>query len=174
MKHIAQKPLLGFMITSTNGNISRVTVPLWGESTDHRWIPLKKASDAELWCFLSSTPEQTVEQTIETPVIWDAFVLIMTSLLWTIYYTVLKSRFCSSFEYEHPYMKSTGARSSYELQWLRLHYLVTAGTHYNDVIMRPMASQIISLTIVYSTVYSCEDQSHQTSASLASVRGIHR
>ena len=42
--------------------------------------PLTKASDAELWCFLWSTPEQTDEQTIETPVIWDAIVLIMTSL----------------------------------------------------------------------------------------------
>ena len=40
--------------------------------------------------------------------------------------------------------------------------------HYNDVIMGAMASQITSLTIVYSTVYSCEDQrKHQSSASLA-------
>ena len=45
---------------------------LWGESTGDRWIPLTKASDAELWCFLWSAPEQTVDQTIETPVIWDA------------------------------------------------------------------------------------------------------
>ena len=37
------------------------------------------------------------------------------------------------------------------------------------------ASQITSLTIVYTTVYSDADQSkHQTSASLAFVRGIHR
>ena len=40
-----------------------------------------KASDAELWCFLWSVPEQTVEQTIETPVIWDAIALFRTSLL---------------------------------------------------------------------------------------------
>ena len=46
------------------GNISRVTGPLWGESTGHRWIPLTKASDAELSCFLWSAPEQTLEQTI--------------------------------------------------------------------------------------------------------------
>ena len=37
------------------------------------------------------------------------------------------------------------------------------------------ASQITSLTIVYSTVYSDADQrKHQSSASLAFVRGIHR
>ena len=41
--------------------------------------------------------------------------------------------------------------------------------------MGAIASQIISLTIVYSTVYSGADQrKHQSSASLAFVRGIHR
>ena len=45
---------------------------------------------------------------------------------------------------------------------------------YDDVIMGAMASQITSLTIVYSTVYSGADQSqHQSSASLAFVWGIH-
>ena len=48
-------------------------------------------------------------------------------------------------------------------------------THYNDVIMTTAASQITSLTVVYSTVYSEADQrKHQSSASLAFVRGIHR
>ena len=47
--------------------------------------------------------------------------------------------------------------------------------HYNDVRMSVMASQITSLTIVYSTVYSGTDErKHQSSASLAFVRGIHR
>ena len=47
--------------------------------------------------------------------------------------------------------------------------------HYNDVTMGSMASQITSLTIVYSAVYSGTDQSkHQSSASLAFVWGIHR
>ena len=47
--------------------------------------------------------------------------------------------------------------------------------HYGDVIMGTIASQITSLTIVYSTVYSDADQrKHQSSASLAFVRGIHR
>ena len=31
--------------------------PFGGELTGHRWIPLTKASDAELWCFLWSAPE---------------------------------------------------------------------------------------------------------------------
>ena len=47
--------------------------------------------------------------------------------------------------------------------------------HYDEAIMGAIASQITSLTIVYSTVYSGADQSkHQSSASLAFVQGIHR
>ena len=47
--------------------------------------------------------------------------------------------------------------------------------HHNDVILGPMASQITSLTIVYPNAYSVEHQrKHQSSASLAFVRGIHR
>ena len=43
-------------------------------------FPTQKASDMELWCFLWPGPEQTVEYTIETPVICDAIALIMTLL----------------------------------------------------------------------------------------------
>ena len=47
--------------------------------------------------------------------------------------------------------------------------------HYSDVVMGSMASQITSLTMFYSTVYSSVDQrKHQSAASLAFVRGIHR
>ena len=47
--------------------------------------------------------------------------------------------------------------------------------YYNDVIMGAIASQITSLAIVYSTVYSGADQrKHVRFASLAFVRGIHR
>ena len=43
------------------------------------------------------------------------------------------------------------------------------------VIMKTMASQITSVSSVYTTVYSGVDQrKHQSSASLAFVRGIHR
>ena len=48
-------------------------------------------------------------------------------------------------------------------------------THYIDVIMTTVASQITSLRIVYSIVYSGADQrKHQSSVSLAFVRGIHQ
>ena len=46
---------------------------------------------------------------------------------------------------------------------------------YDGVTMSGMASQITSLTIVYSTVYPGADQrKYQSPASLAIVRGIHR
>ena len=57
-----------FMMTSSN------------VITGYRWIPLTKTSDAGLWCFLWSAPEQTAGWTIEKPVIWGAMALIMTSL----------------------------------------------------------------------------------------------
>ena len=47
--------------------------------------------------------------------------------------------------------------------------------NYDDVTMGAMESQITSLTIVYSTVYSDADQrKHESSALLAFVWGIHR
>ena len=49
----------------------------------------------------------------------------------------------------------------------------TGFSHYNDVIMGTIASQITNLTIVYS---DADQRKHmyQSSASLAFVRGIHR
>ena len=52
--------------------------------------------------------------------------------------------------------------------WLDCDYDATWSYHYSDVMMGAMASQITSLKIVYSTVYSGADQrKHQSSASLA-------
>ena len=47
-------------------------------------------------------------------------------------------------------------------------------THYNEVIMGAMASQITRLTIVYFNRLFKDQRKHQSSASLAFVRGIHR
>ena len=61
---------------------------------------------------------------------------------------------------------------------LQVTTLISTGgpQHINvDVIMTTMAPQITSLTVVYSIVYSGADQrKHQSAASLAFVRGIHR
>ena len=67
------------------------------------------------------------------------------------------------------------SRSEYSIWYLAsVKTQLTLRIHYNDVIMSVMASQITSLTIVYSTVYSGTDQrKHQSSASLAFVRGLY-
>ena len=63
-------------------------------------------------------------------------------------------------------------KSQYDFEWFLLYIAVY---HYNDIIMSAVASEITSLTIVYSVVYSGTDQrKHQSSSSLAFVRGIHQ
>ena len=60
-------------------------------------------------------------------------------------------------------------------RWRTTFVVYCTDFHYNDVIMGTMASQITSLTNVYSTVYLGADQrKHQSSASLAFVWEIHR
>ena len=50
------------MMTSSNGNIFRVTGPLCEEFTGHRWIPAQRPMPAaELWCFLWYASEQKVK-----------------------------------------------------------------------------------------------------------------
>ena len=67
-----------FMMTSSNGNMFRVTgfcagnSPAdCGEFTGHRWILLTQTSDAELWCFLWCLNRQLSKQSrrrwFETP-----------------------------------------------------------------------------------------------------------
>ena len=53
----SHKILQTHMMTSSNRNIFPVTGHLCGEFTGHRWIPLTKASDVELWCLLWSAPK---------------------------------------------------------------------------------------------------------------------
>ena len=64
-----------------------------------------------------------------------------------------------------------------DITCVRAHFITfwKLNCHYYDVIMGTIASQITSLTIICSTVYSDADQrKHQSSASLAFVWGIHR
>ena len=57
---------------------------------------------------------------------------------------------------------------------LKIH-LENGSRHGSDLIIRMMASQIIAVLMVYSTVCSGTDQrKHQSSTSLAFVRGIHQ
>ena len=59
--------------------------------------------------------------------------------------------------------------------WVTLGWRRFRNNHYSDVKMGAIASQITSVTIVYSTIYSGADQrKHESPASLGFVQGIHR
>ena len=77
--------------------IFRVIGALWGESFGDLWIPHTKASEAELWCFLWSAPEITVEKIIDTLVIWDAIALIMTYIESSMMVTYVYMTICWQF-----------------------------------------------------------------------------
>ena len=80
------------------------------------------------------------------------------------------STFWSMFQIANSF---NGTKSS-EVPNLNIE-LIKLQSHYSDVIMGAMSSQITSLTVVYTTVYSDVDQrKHQRSAPLAFVWGIHR
>ena len=70
------------VMTSWNGNIFRVTGHLCGEFTSDRWIPRKKASDDELWCFLWFAVEWMISQgTVLGPYFSSASLMICQALL---------------------------------------------------------------------------------------------
>ena len=70
-------------------------------------------------------------------------------------------------------LDAAGLPPTWRLDWRLYNSYSTSHWHYNDVIMSAMTSQITSITIVFSTVYSDADQrKHQSSASLAFVRGL--
>ena len=55
-----------------------------------------------------------------------------------------------------------------------INSMVLLTNHYGAVIMGAIASQITSFTTVDSTVSDADQRKHQSTASLAFVRGIHR
>ena len=99
---------------------------------------------------------------------WDLWVKPVNDLQ-KVYWMVVFSLF---MKFQHYFI----ARSDRHWCNRKLHYNnLWCHQHYSDVIMSTVASQISSLTIVNSLVYSGADQrKHQSSASLAFVRGIHR
>ena len=95
-----------------------------------------------------------------------------TYTFWVVGYPIKTLSSCVFFNYflkSAPHCARKKVTNQQEGQiWIGL-------THCNDVIMGSIASQITSLAIVYSAVYSgAEQRKHQSSASLAFVRGIHR
>ena len=99
--------------------------------------------------------------------------LFMLRKLWCYRDSTYHVKFLTPFvSYMHKIFGRTQQYSSIEINLTAFHRSIF---HYSDVIMGTIASQITSITIVYSTIYSDADQrTHQSSASLAFVWGIHR
>ena len=145
-------------MTSSNGNIFRVTGHLCGEFTGPGEFPAQRSVTRSFDIFFDLRPDKRLNkqwwgwwfETLSSP-------LIMTSLQWITL---------------HPKNYSHWSRFIVFCCGLEL---IAITRHYNDVIMSAMASQITNPTIVYATVYSGTDErKHQSSASLAFVREIHR
>ena len=94
------------------------------------------------------------------PVLW-----IFARLFWRARETLVK---------RPPGIRFTGPFNP-NAMFVLTHLPLVPHIHYSDVMVGTMASQITSVSIVWPIVCSGEDQkSHQSSASLAFVRGIRR
>ena len=140
-------------------------------------------------CLNKRSSKQSRRRWFETPSrsLWrhcNVLVLMVTMSLWKLI-MILEAYWYLSKGTLHTvtYVKSAKLEHFHSSQVLAI-YLTIRGTkftdnqssnHYSDVIMSVMASQITGVSIVYSTVCSAADRrKHQSSASLAFARGIHR
>ena len=140
-------------MTSSNGNIFRVTWPLYGEFTGEfpSQRPVTRNFDV---CFDLRLSKRLCKQSrgwwFET----------LSHSLW---------RHCNDLVF--PQQESGRSVSTGDHCRDNGYHII----HHSDVIMGAIASHITGLTIVYSTIYPSADQrKHQSSASLTFVRGIHR
>ena len=59
------------MMLSSNGNIFRVTGPLWGESNGDRWIPITRSMTQSFEVFVDlCLSKQSRRRRFETPSLW--------------------------------------------------------------------------------------------------------
>ena len=210
-------------MTSSNGNIFHVTGHLCGEFTGHRWIPPTKSSDAELWYFIWSAPEQAIEQVFEQDLrrrrahndvpasqmfSWntsrkhiDKHWNTLTNILQT---TILSLSFLWTFLIKWKIVKTCSQLSNRQFSiglgndlapqlwfmkwvdkvessfWRRLRFVNLLNEYYDLLQWRHNELDGVSNhrrhnCFVNSTICSGEDQRrHQSSASLAFARGIHR
>ena len=143
---------VNFVMTSSNVNIFRVTGPLRGKFTGDRWIPLTKASDAELWCFFICAwincwvNNRDAGDWKHHRAHYDVTLMLFG---FSIGYAVLLIR-CQHWFRKWPF------REPIKIQFI--------DNICSEVIMSAMASQITGISIAWSTVCSGVGQRiHQSS-----------
>ena len=120
----------------SNGNIFRITGPLWGKFKGHGVIPFTKAVGAELWWFIWSAVEQTFEQTVETPVISDATVLIMTPLQCFFLHEASRCKYFRQIIENCFMIYDCLSTVCLQNKWVLFHKLVSRTTNYAHHILR--------------------------------------
>ena len=196
-------------MTSSNGNIFRVTDPLWGEFTGPGEFPtqrpvtrsfdvffdlrLNKRLSKQPWGWWFETPSWSLWRqcnVINTDKIWNLFQckecladngdpIVKIRRSWDMQdnFILDESGIIRFYSQEEGKLGFPTALIQYLLMFRHDFFLGMIFFHYiySDIILSAMASQITGISIVCSTVCSCADQrKHQSSAALASVRGIHR
>ena len=187
-------------MTSTNGNIFRVTGRLCGEFTGPGEFPAQRpvTRSFDVFCDLRQNKRLRKQswgwwfETLSRPLWrhWNGPIELADHRLSIAFIGQNHKRSARTSACGHWSTMSSIDRPNMAfdalVQWHFVDVMIAmvgthtqpseiTNSHYNDVIMGAIASQITSLTIVFSTDYSDADQiKHQSSASLAFVRGIHR
>ena len=126
------------MMTSSNGNIFRVTGPLCGEFIGHRWIPLTKASDTELWFFFDMRLNKRLSKQswgwwFETPSfplwrqcngimkkpVWQFICTVIDATLWkkNAFHNCLELNFDLFTSLTSAIVERKNTRSGFDYQW---------------------------------------------------------
>ena len=139
------------------------------ETKEDPWLRFSRIQIVNYYTFVKGNHRWIVDSPYELPVMWclDFSLSLTRTTCWIV-------KLPANWEAMMPMWCHCNEPESYQPKHVR-HILPFVLIHYTDVIMGTITSQITSLTIVYSTVYSDADQrKYQSSASLAFVRGIHR
>ena len=140
------------MMTSSNGSIFHVTGHLCGEFIDHRWIPRTRSFDVffdlrrnkrlskQRWCWWFETPWYSL---------WCHCNVCLYGVVWWTDF----GRFVGVTSLALGQLFASEEILGEYVTWPHKIWW-----HYSDVIMGAIASQIISLAILYSTVYSGANQ----------------
>ena len=109
---------------SWHGNDSRITGPLWWESTGDQWIPLQCVCNVELWWFLCGQSEQACEHLplvkwnykLGTNTYWMIMLRFFCALL-TLRVMTLSDQYLSALKANTTERISPSSHVSLALQW---------------------------------------------------------
>ena len=153
----------------------RVTGPLWGESTGHRWIPLTKTSDAELWCFYDLRLNKRLSKQSRLSLYWDRplaswiaissrgidiflpehFSLSTRVIIFSSFWLSMWTQACVFFVFG--YSLNVNQMSTSPTQWWFYMISFVLNTNHRHHIFR---QDQLSLKLAYILAYPCRTDPH--------------